>query len=117
MWAASTLSCTTPALPVDISDIELTVIKGSPLQTSTFPEYAVQEHFLSMGQADLDKDQTDQYVDSLYLAGDPAVIMPLSSFTNLNAEIAKVCSNTPCNYEAVQALQAAVDKLKAAASQ
>lgn len=100
---------------MDIADAEITVIKGSPLQTITFPQYAVQQYFLSTGQTDMTKDQTDLYLDSLYLSGDPAVIMPLSSWTAFDGEIAKLCSNTMCNYATVEAIHAAVAALKASA--
>ncbi len=91
--ASLSLSCchAPVQVPVDISDSPLYLVKGDPNISATFGTYAVEMHFLTAGKTDLNKEQFDKVTSGL-------VAMPLDNWTKFDTEIAKLCSQTPCNF-------------------
>ncbi len=100
-------SCCTAHVPIDIHDEALYYIKGNP---DTHPEdnYAVQMYFLSTGENQISKFEWDMISQGM-------VALSAQAFDDFNAEIAKLCSETPCNYEALQKIHALIKRIHKAA--
>lgn len=93
---------------VGIKDEPLYFLKGNPNVPASFPDYAVEMHFLTQGQADMTKAQIDAISQGM-------VMMPLQSFDDFNVEVGKLCSQVKCNYETTSKLAEFIARLHAAA--
>lgn len=98
--------------PVTISDETIYVVKGNPLDSITFPTYAVQFQFLTSGQTDLTKDNWDALFSSP--TSGPRVAMSLNAWDDFNTEFGKLCTQVPCNYATTQQLAQLFAKLTTA---
>jgi hypothetical protein len=101
-------SCATLQDPVEIKDEPLYYIKGNPTVPASFPDYAVEMHFLSSGQTDMTKAQIDPIIQGM-------VCLPAESFDDFNTEIGKLCSQVTCDYETMAKLAELVERLHYAA--
>lgn len=91
-------------IPVSIADGPLYFIKGDPAVESSFPDYAVEMHFLTSGQTQYDKASIDAITQGM-------VMMPLSFFDDFNKEISDLCGQVTCDMDTVAKFQSLVAHL------
>jgi len=82
-------------------------VPGDPNDATTFNQYAVEDNFLTTGETDMTKVQYDAVISAASTSGG-TVSMAASFFADFNTEIAKLCSNTECDFETTQK----VDRIK-----
>ena len=96
--ASSLNSCGTPGTPVDVPDVTLYFQKGNPALPDSFPEYILQEQFLTSGSTNMDKADWD-------LISQGKVAMSLSDWDKINIFVSNVCNQVECDYQALQRIQ------------
>ena len=105
LLCCTTLAACNPSVPVPIKDETLYYIKGDPAVPASFPNYAVEMHFLTSGQTDLTKAQIDAITQGM-------VMLSLNGFDDFNKEIADLCSQNTCSYETQAILTVMAEKIK-----